>query len=119
MACSAAGAFAASLLNLRVGGGADGNVPRTHQVVHEFRHEGLMCDLQFCFARLDGLLLSFLSEKKHNTTRPRQGTPQRSMVASSGRENEHALRLLARIYSTPFCVTTNGTVFFNQNQSMC
>ena len=42
LACSAARAFAASLLNLRVGGGADGNVPRTHEVVHEFRHEGLM-----------------------------------------------------------------------------
>ena len=42
LACSAAWAFAASLLNLRVGGGADGNVIWTHEVVHEFRHEGLM-----------------------------------------------------------------------------
>ena len=41
LACSAARAFAASLLNLRVGRGADGNVPRTHEVVHEFRHGGL------------------------------------------------------------------------------
>ena len=41
LACSAARAFAASLLNLRVGGGVDGDVPRTHEVVNEFRHAGL------------------------------------------------------------------------------
>ena len=28
-------------LNLRLGGGADGVVPRTHAVVNDFRHEGL------------------------------------------------------------------------------
>ena len=35
-------AFAASQLNLRVCGVADGNVPRTHEVVHEIRHECVM-----------------------------------------------------------------------------
>ena len=33
LACSAARAFAASLLGLRVGGDADGNVPWAHEVV--------------------------------------------------------------------------------------
>ena len=41
LACSAARAFAASLLNLRVGGGVNEDVPRTHEVVNEFRHAGL------------------------------------------------------------------------------
>ena len=62
LACSAARAFAASPLNLRVGGSADGNVARTHEVVHEFRHEGT-----FMFrATFDGLLLFFHSKKKEN-----------------------------------------------------
>ena len=41
LACSAARAFAASLLGFRVGGGADGNVPWAHEVVNDHRHEGL------------------------------------------------------------------------------
>ena len=36
LACSAARAFAASILDLRVGGGADGDVPRSHDVMTEF-----------------------------------------------------------------------------------
>ena len=35
LACTAARAFAASLLNLRLGGGADGEVPTTQEVVNE------------------------------------------------------------------------------------
>ena len=38
LACSAARAFAASILDLRVGGGADGDVPRSHDVANDFRH---------------------------------------------------------------------------------
>ena len=32
--------FAASLLELRFGGGADGDVPSTHEVVNDLRHAG-------------------------------------------------------------------------------
>ena len=42
LACSAAMAFAASLLDLKLGGGVDGDVPRTHKVVNDFRHDGLV-----------------------------------------------------------------------------
>ena len=38
LACSAARAFATSILDLRVGGGADGDVPRSHDVANDFRH---------------------------------------------------------------------------------
>ena len=41
LACAAARAFAASLLELRFGGGADGDVPSTHEVVNDLRHAGL------------------------------------------------------------------------------
>ena len=41
LACTAARAFAASLLNLRLGGGADGEVPTTLEVVNEARYAGL------------------------------------------------------------------------------
>ena len=37
LACSAARAFAASVLDLRVGGGPDGDVPRGHVVANDFR----------------------------------------------------------------------------------
>ena len=42
LACSAARAFAAYLLSLRLGRGADGDVPRTHEVVNDFRHDSLL-----------------------------------------------------------------------------
>ena len=42
LVCSAARAFAVSLLDLKLGGGADGDVPRTHDKVNDFRHDGLM-----------------------------------------------------------------------------
>ena len=35
-------AFAASLLDLKHGDGADGDVPRTHELVNDFRHDGLV-----------------------------------------------------------------------------
>ena len=38
LACAAARAFAASLLDVRVSGGADGSVPSCHEVVHDARH---------------------------------------------------------------------------------
>ena len=41
LGCAAARAFAASLLELRSGGGADGDVPSTHEVVNDHRHAGL------------------------------------------------------------------------------
>ena len=41
LACTAARAFATSLLNLRLGGGADGEVPTTQEVVNEARFAGL------------------------------------------------------------------------------
>ena len=41
LACTAARAFAASLLNLRLGGGVDGEVPTTQEVVNEARYAGL------------------------------------------------------------------------------
>ena len=41
LGCAAARSFAASLLELRHGGGADGDVPSTHDVVNDFRHAGL------------------------------------------------------------------------------
>ena len=42
LGCAAARAFAASLLELRSGGGADGDVPSTHEVVNDHRHAGLV-----------------------------------------------------------------------------
>ena len=41
LSCTAARAFAASLLDLRLGGGVDGDVNNTHEVVNEARHAGL------------------------------------------------------------------------------
>ena len=41
LACTAARAFAASLLNLRLGGGVDGEVPTAQEVVNEARYAGL------------------------------------------------------------------------------
>ena len=41
LACAAARAFAASLLDLRLAGGVDGDVPASHEVVNELRHAGL------------------------------------------------------------------------------
>ena len=41
LACSAARAFAASLFAMRLGGGVDGDVPTTQEVVNEARHAGL------------------------------------------------------------------------------
>ena len=41
LSCAAARAFAASLLELKHGGGVDGDVPSTHDVVNDFRHTGL------------------------------------------------------------------------------
>ena len=41
LSCAAARAFAASLLELKQGGGVDGDVPSTHDVVNDFRHTGL------------------------------------------------------------------------------
>ena len=37
LACSAARAFSASLLDLRVSGGADGSMPTCHEIVHDVR----------------------------------------------------------------------------------
>ena len=41
LACAAARAVAASLLQLRYGSGTDGDVPSTHEVVNDLRHAGL------------------------------------------------------------------------------
>ena len=41
LACTAARAFAASLLDMRLGEGVDGDVPTTQEVVNEARHAGL------------------------------------------------------------------------------
>ena len=41
LSCAAARAFAASLLELKHGGGVDGDVPSTHDVVNDFRYTGL------------------------------------------------------------------------------
>ena len=38
LACASARAFAASLLDVRVSGGADGTVPNCHLYVHDVRH---------------------------------------------------------------------------------
>ena len=38
LACSAVRAFAASIFDFRVGRGADGDVPRSHDVANDFRH---------------------------------------------------------------------------------
>ena len=38
LACAAARAFAASLLDVHVSGEADGSVPSCHEVVHDARH---------------------------------------------------------------------------------
>ena len=41
LGCAAARAYAASLLELKHGGDADGDVPLAHDVISEFRHAGL------------------------------------------------------------------------------
>ena len=41
LGCAAARAHAASLLELKHGGGVDGDVPLAHDVISEFRHAGL------------------------------------------------------------------------------
>ena len=41
LGCAVAHAYAASLLELKHGGGADGDVPLAHDVISEFRHAGL------------------------------------------------------------------------------
>ena len=40
LSCADARAYAASLLELKHAGGADGDVPPTHEVVNEFRQAG-------------------------------------------------------------------------------
>ena len=41
LSCAAARSFACSLLNIRGGSGVDGDIPLSHEVMHEWRHGSL------------------------------------------------------------------------------